>query len=396
VNQQETPANDRSHDARRDVVDEDTTMPGKEQAGTPTPVSPDSTQLGGGSSDPVAPAGDPDETGSPRRLLEAREARGLSRGDVAQRLKLSQRQLEALETGDWEALPGRAFVRGALRAYGRLLDTDVTPILDRLGNATDPAILRPAATLDAPMPKSGAFGFAGAGRGSLTTWIVLALALVVALGLFFGRSGDVTDIKSWLDSGQGEAAGERPAVDPSNVLLLPAVPPSDGSAAGTVNPAPEPTPGLPGGTASPAAPAGSAAPVAPPAPAAPVPPATTGAAPGSPSTAPATASTSPPSPAPGTTAAAGTTAAPAAQRPAGASSAPLRIIASQDAWVEVRQFDGRIVFTDIVRAGTTAEVAGSEPISLVIGNANQVRVEYRGRAVELSPGANNIARTQLP
>ena len=48
----------------------------------------------------------------------------LSVGDVAQTLKLGPRQVEALEDGDWQGLPGQTFVRGFVRNYARLLQLD--------------------------------------------------------------------------------------------------------------------------------------------------------------------------------------------------------------------------------------------------------------------------------
>ncbi|MDX1377181.1 MAG: helix-turn-helix transcriptional regulator, partial [Burkholderiales bacterium] len=53
-------------------------------------------------------------------LAQARVARGLSREAVAQQLKFSPRQIEALEAGRFDALPGIAVVRGMVRGYARL------------------------------------------------------------------------------------------------------------------------------------------------------------------------------------------------------------------------------------------------------------------------------------
>ena len=59
------------------------------------------------------------------QLAAVREQRGMGKGEVAQRLKLHPKQLDAIERGDWAALPGRAFVRGCIRSYGRLLGVEV-------------------------------------------------------------------------------------------------------------------------------------------------------------------------------------------------------------------------------------------------------------------------------
>ncbi|GAB3333549.1 helix-turn-helix domain-containing protein [Marilutibacter aestuarii] len=67
------------------------------------------------------------------RLRLAREAAGLTREDVASRLKMPARIVQALENDDWSALGATIFVRGQLRSYARLLklDLDVDACLDR-------------------------------------------------------------------------------------------------------------------------------------------------------------------------------------------------------------------------------------------------------------------------
>src|SRR5690606_35923620 len=75
------------------------------------------------------------------RLRVAREARGESVHEVAFAIKLSPRQVEALEKDDFAALPGMAFVRGFARNYARYLGLDAAPLLDgieRMGGADQP------------------------------------------------------------------------------------------------------------------------------------------------------------------------------------------------------------------------------------------------------------------
>ncbi|WP_341867577.1 helix-turn-helix domain-containing protein [Marilutibacter alkalisoli] len=79
---------------------------------------------------------DPIKAGSERscgqRLKKARLKAGLSREDVAHRLKMPARVVEALETDHWEVLGAPVFVRGQLKSYARLLklDMDVDGCLD--------------------------------------------------------------------------------------------------------------------------------------------------------------------------------------------------------------------------------------------------------------------------
>ena len=81
------------------------------------------------------------------RLRRAREARGESVHEAAFAIKLSPRQIEALENDDFAALPGMAFVRGFARNYARYLGLDAAPLLDgieRMGAPTSPICLRSA------------------------------------------------------------------------------------------------------------------------------------------------------------------------------------------------------------------------------------------------------------
>lgn len=71
----------------------------------------------------------------PGKLLrEAREAQGLTLGEVAGALKFSTRQIEALENDDFQQLQGKTFLRGFVRAYARLLKLSPDPLLDMLND----------------------------------------------------------------------------------------------------------------------------------------------------------------------------------------------------------------------------------------------------------------------
>ena len=77
-----------------------------------------------------------------RALAAAREARGMTHADIASQLRLSTRQIKAIEAEDLAALPAGPFVRGYLRNYARLVDLPAEPLLSMLN-----ARLRPAEPL---------------------------------------------------------------------------------------------------------------------------------------------------------------------------------------------------------------------------------------------------------
>lgn len=68
------------------------------------------------------------DRGCGQRLRAAREKAGLSVADVAARLKMPIRIVEALEAEDWKRIGAPVFVRGQLRSYSRLLGLPVEPV----------------------------------------------------------------------------------------------------------------------------------------------------------------------------------------------------------------------------------------------------------------------------
>ena len=318
--------------------------------------------------------------GSSSELAGMREQRGWSQADVAQRLKLRVRQLDALERGDWEALPGRAFVRGTLRAYARLLEVDIEPLLKIVGGFAQAEELRPSASLGTQMPRSGGFGFDGDTRSNRLPWAVLGVLGVIALAFFFGRDGEISNPSQWF--------GVPPVTKPFSPTKPAAV---DGSL-------PAETPGAAGATTVPADPA--AAPVLMvPGPTLAITDPAQGAAVIGQAQSPGSSMTSPaPSASLGSTgpsgAASGVTSSEVARAPS-----TLRFTVRQDAWIEVRQADGRTVFSAIVRPGAPVDVDAKQPVSMVIGNANQVSLDFEGKPVDLKPLTvmpNNIAKVKLP
>lgn len=65
-------------------------------------------------------------------LRTGREKRGMSTQDVASQIKISERQIRALEAEDFAQLPNAVFVRGFVRSYAKLLGLDVTSLLATL------------------------------------------------------------------------------------------------------------------------------------------------------------------------------------------------------------------------------------------------------------------------
>ena len=71
-------------------------------------------------------------------LQAARLVRGLSIEDVARHLRLSVRQITALEGDDYAKLSGGTFLRGFVRNYAKLVQLDATPLLLLLQQSLPP------------------------------------------------------------------------------------------------------------------------------------------------------------------------------------------------------------------------------------------------------------------
>lgn len=73
-------------------------------------------------------------------LQDAREAKGITLENAAKRLRLMQRQVEAMEADDFESLGQPVFARGFVRNYARLLEIASEPLLERMeGAPAEPA-----------------------------------------------------------------------------------------------------------------------------------------------------------------------------------------------------------------------------------------------------------------
>lgn len=327
-------------------------------------------------------------------LVAAREAKGLTAADVARRIRLHPRQLDAIERGDWAALPGRAFTRGAVRSYARLVEVDATPLLDAIGGLEAAETLRPSPSLEARLPRPGGFGFDPDRRSRRLPWAILGLAGVIGLALIFGREGERWPGYAWWPTGPqstspSTTSSSSPAGRSSGAGEAGGSAGQEGGA--SVAPAPSSPAGVPG-TGPDSSPA-VAAPVVPPARAGSTTPAPVAA-----DAAPADASVAAGSAAVKDAASGGTQTAPVVTPPG----APLtvRLLSlRQDAWVDIRDAAGKPVYMGTLLPGKPITVSGKGPLSYTIGNANQVEVQVQGRPLDLAASTvmpANVAKGVTP
>lgn len=287
-------------------------------------------------------------------LAEARQAKGLTTQEVADKLKLTTRQIEALEAEDVQRLPAPTFVRGWIRNYARLVELPV----ERLPAAE--ATAAPSETITAHSEEVR-FNASPVKRWLLLPFAAFLLFLILVAVLY-----------AWLSQGE-EAYVEHPPAElaqpvPTPLPLAPAPVPQAAAVPDTsmtpdlLPPVPPPTlppaqtpapvtPGVPGTAALPPAPV-----------AAPAPPA-------SPASGPAV------KPEPGHV---------------------VQLVADQtDAWIEVVSGDDKR-YTRLLRVGEQLTLRGAAPFRLVVGNAATVRLTYDGRPIDLKPyTGDKVARLTL-
>jgi cytoskeleton protein RodZ len=276
-------------------------------------------------------------------LRAAREAAGLSVDAVAQQLKLAPRQVKAIEDGEFAQLPGRTFVRGFVRNYARLLRLDPDPVLGALSaDGGAPALEAPS--LHPTAPSIGEIPTAETARSSWTRWFIPATLIAI-----IGATIAYEQMRAPAESRRAIVHETAPGAEPR-----------------AIEPAPEV-----GGTALP-----------------------------NPTTAAATAE-------PAQSGGASESSAPAAKITAASASetqqpadtvatAPLTLAFRDFSWTEVKDRSGATVLKQMNRGDTTQTVEAAPPLDLVIGNANDVTLTWRGQRVDLAPYTRgNVARLRL-
>lgn len=268
------------------------------------------------------------------RLRAAREARAMDIDAVASALKLSKRQIEALEAGDWDKLPGHTFIRGFVRNYARVVQLDVESLLADL-DAPPPKAPR----LDLPNGTATVMPQRGQAQKRDYAAVLAGLVLVaIAVVAYFVVPQDL-----WLSKTTAPAPTAKEAAE-SVPLFPPGATPASiaaGDPAGAAGMSPVQLPVADGSGSS---------------------------ADGRPTVQPVVA-------APGK---------------------GLRFTFAQPSWVEVRDRSGQIIFSQLNPAGSDKEIDGQPPFSLVVGNAGHVTVQYQGRTIELQPRSkDDVARVTV-
>lgn len=157
-------------------------------------------------------------------LRRQREERGLSLGEVSERLKLPARQVEALENGHYGDMPEPVFVRGFLRSYGRFLDLDETVLNSYLAHIVPPESIersRPQQHAADSMVNQEL-------KKPFPTWIFgLLAAALLGVGIYYWQGKSQSEhlrqeagAGSAVQSGGSQAASEVPLAN-GNMVVKP-------------------------------------------------------------------------------------------------------------------------------------------------------------------------------
>ena len=101
--------------------------------------------------------------------------------EAATRLKLTPRQVSALEANDFASLPGMSSVRGFIRSYAKAMGLDPEPLLEMVAREPNPA--QGPMVLRRPLPSNGFPGRPSAPPPRRSKWrnrIILVMVLLVA------------------------------------------------------------------------------------------------------------------------------------------------------------------------------------------------------------------------
>lgn len=74
----------------------------------------------------------------------------------------------------------------------------------------------------------------------------------------------------------------------------------------------------------------------------------------------------------------------------------IELLFDRESWVEIKDADGRVVFSQLNPPGTRRNVVGEAPFSIIIGNATGVKLRYNNTDVDLAPFTRtDVARLTL-
>jgi len=264
-------------------------------------------------------------------LRQARMAKGLHIAALATSIKVAPRKLELLESDRFDELPGATFTRALAQTVCRTLKIDAAPVLALLPQPADQGLSQMSRGLNAPFRDRPGRRIPNDMQFLKSPVVLGAAVLLVASILLYLLP------PGWIsDATQGSLTRTEP------VLVAPAPTSSIVSAS------------IPVPAASAVIETAQAA------------------------SEPAMEASQP------------------AEAPAPASvTGALLLRASAESWVEVIDGQGAALISRMLQPGETVALDGASPLRVKIGNASATQVSFKGKAIDLVPTRDNVAKLEL-
>ena len=286
-------------------------------------------------------------------LRRERLQRKLDLDQISRELKISRRLLDAIETDQYDLLPGSMFAKAFVRQYAGLLGLDGESLASQVQRAIEPPSLevaersKPAVTpIEVPRVEEwnsvGDKGFRLSGSLPAAALVVVVMLVCSALYAWIQRPRQAQAVRANPPAAvHAEPARQEPAPQ-----VQPSTPPAQ-TAQASQSPAETPAP-------------------------APVNPAPAG----TPATPPATPAATP------------------ASAPGPAGPVHVELVADEPAWVMAR-VDGKVAFSDTLAANTRRALDGNNEVVLRLGNAGGVTITLNGKPIGPAGPKGQVRTLQL-
>lgn len=266
-------------------------------------------------------------------LSQARKQKGLSVGEVAERLKLPARQIEAMESGSYKGLPEAVFIKGFLSSYARLLELDESEFKQYLQQIF-PSGQR-YSTSDSSKVLSSELDFQDKPqRRHFPRWLIALLVLIIIGAVVYAWQSKSTS----ENAKQAATASQEVSAQTASISDI---------AASNIRVVPMPASEQVSSTAS-----------------------------------PTVISASQPQEANTKT---------NASEPVAADSEALLIKLENKSWLQVSDKNGKVLISQVVDAGSTQQFSGSAPYKVIIGYTPGASIKFAGKDVMIPQNKKRTA-----
>ncbi|PKQ76573.1 helix-turn-helix domain-containing protein [Aeromonas sobria] len=301
---------------------------------------------------------DDSQAAGPGQLLRnAREQLGWTREQVASRIHLRLTLIAAIESDTYDKNTSHTFIRGYLRSYAKLVgipDETILAAYDKLG-------LTPPDNIDMQSFSRRSRQQANDSRLKMVTWLVILVLIALSVAWWWQSTARRSAGDEALAATEMSATVSEPAADPQPEIISPVL--IEGA---------EPSAAVGTDVATPiSAAAGTQA----------------------------AASVAPVNGAVADTSVASAVAEPTAEVAQGepAKAPQLKMSFTADCWLDVKDGNGKTLFSGLKKANDELVLEGAEPLKFTIGAPMAVKLDYKGTSFDMSRYNNGrTARFSLP